>query len=186
VENIIKILIESVYFMLPAYAANALPVVFNRFNLFSYLAKPVDFNTRLFGKPLFGHSKTFRGFIVGVGGGIIFGVIQYFLYSISSIQNISLIDYSLINSFYIGFLLGLGALFGDLIKSFLKRRIGISSGNSWLIFDQIDYAIGALIFVSFLIIPSYQHIITIIAVSAVFSVFANIFAYLFGIKKVWW
>jgi len=172
--------------MLPAYAANALPVVFNRFNLFSFLAKPVDFNKRLFGKPLFGHSKTFRGFIVGIGGGIIVGIIQYFLSSISGIQNISLIDYSLLNSFYVGFLLSIGALLGDLIKSFLKRRIGISSGNSWLIFDQIDYAVGALILVSLVVIPSYPHIIAIITISAFFSVFANIFAYLCGIKKVWW
>ena len=172
--------------MLPAYAANALPVIFNNYNLLPSFARPVDFNARLFGKPVFGHSKTFRGFAAGISGALIIGLIQYFLFSIQEINDISLIEYSLLNAVILSFLLGFGALLGDLVKSFFKRRIGISSGKPWVIFDQTDYAIGALALASIIIIPSLTHIIIIITISALFSIMANIIAYLSGIKKVWW
>jgi len=172
--------------MLPAYAANALPVIFNNYNFLPSFARPVDFNARLFGKPVFGHSKTFRGFAAGISGALIIGLIQNFLYSIQDIKDVSLIEYSLLNAILISFLLGFGALLGDLVKSFFKRRIGISSGKPWVIFDQTDYAIGALALASIIIIPSLTHIIVIITISALFSIMANIIAYLSGIKKVWW
>jgi CDP-archaeol synthase len=36
-----------------------------------------------------------------------------------------------------GLLISFGALAGDSIKSFFKRQIGIRSGASWLVFDQL-------------------------------------------------
>jgi len=37
-----------------------------------------------------------------------------------------------------------GALIGDLIKSFAKRRLGIQAGSTWVPFDQVDYIAGAI------------------------------------------
>jgi len=39
-------------------------------------------------------------------------------------------DYTEVNILIIGFLFGFGALLGDLVESFFKRRIGIESGKS--------------------------------------------------------
>ena len=43
------------------------------------------------------------------------------------------------------FSLCFGALIGDIIESFFKRRIGKNRGEDWIIFDQLDFIIGALI-----------------------------------------
>lgn len=179
-------IIESIYFMLPAYAANACPVVANFFNTLRFLAMPVDFNIKLFNQPLFGHSKTFRGFIVGISAAIFIGLFQYFLFTSGYFQNYVLIDYTLYNALILSFLLGFGALLGDLVKSFIKRRLKISSGRPWPIFDQVDYPIGALLLCSLFYSPSIWHFVIIIIISAMLSIAANIIAYLLKIKKVWW
>ncbi|MBU1446381.1 CDP-archaeol synthase [Patescibacteria group bacterium] len=172
--------------MLPAYAADALPVLGNHFNFLPCLATPVDGGCMLGKKPLFGHSKTIRGFVIGTGGAVIVGFIQFLLQNFDYIQSISLINYDLQTSLILGFLLGFGTLLGDLIKSFLKRRIGITSGSPWIIADQIDYVVGALLLASPIIIPETNYIIAIFLLSAILALTANIISYITGMKDVWW
>ncbi|KAA0006124.1 MAG: CDP-archaeol synthase, partial [Thermoplasmata archaeon] len=38
-----------------------------------------------------------------------------------------------------------GALLGDIVESFFKRRVGKERGEDWIPFDQVDFLIGALI-----------------------------------------
>jgi len=73
-----------------------------------------------------------------------------------------------------------------LIKSFFKRRISIPSGKPWIVFDQIDYSVGALLLAIIIFVPSLNHIITIIIISSVFAFGSNVIAYFLGLKKVWW
>lgn len=44
----------------------------------------------------------------------------------------------------VGIRFGLGAMGGDALKSFVKRRLGIAPGRPWIPADQLDYVIGAL------------------------------------------
>ena len=46
----------------------------------------------------------------------------------------------------ITFSLCFGALCGDIIESFFKRRIGKNRGENWIILDQLDFILGALMF----------------------------------------
>ena len=39
-----------------------------------------------------------------------------------------------------------GALLGDIIESFFKRRIGKKRGEDWIPFDQIDFILGVFFF----------------------------------------
>ena len=55
------------------------------------------------------------------------------------------LDYSTLPVFLLGPLLGFGALGGDAVESFFKRRRGIKSGKKWFPFDQLDYIIGAIL-----------------------------------------
>jgi CDP-2,3-bis-(O-geranylgeranyl)-sn-glycerol synthase len=185
-EFIQTIILPALYFFLPAYIANALPVVSKKLNILKFLAFPVDGGKKLAGKSLFGKSKTVRGFVVGVIGALIIAYLQYLLTAVSFFNEISLVEYSLKFSLLLGFLLGSGALLGDLIKSFIKRRIGIESGHPWIIADQIDYVVGALLLVSFVFVPSLNHIIFLLLFSPLLSFIANVIAYFTGIKKVWW
>lgn len=166
--EIFKLILASIVFFLPAYVANAMPVIASGLKLTPSLAKPI--HAKLFGK-----TKTYRGFVFGIISALIIGLILYFINFYNNIETLLL-----------SFLLGFGALFGDLIKSFLKRRIGIKSGEPWIIFDQIDYVVGGLLFSSIVFLPPIEIIIILLIISPIFSLGANIIAYKLGIKKVWW
>ena len=75
----------------------------------------------------FGVNKTWRGLVLGsimpTTIGYIFGV-ESFLYLLT---------------------ICFGALAGDLVFSFIKRRLNIEPGQSWFPFDQLDWVIGALV-----------------------------------------
>jgi CDP-2,3-bis-(O-geranylgeranyl)-sn-glycerol synthase len=173
--QIINLIFASIVFFLPAYIANAMPVIANGLKLFPSLAKPIN-------KKIFGESKTYRGFFVGILGALIVGYIQFTfgLYNLSNWQNNLM--FTLLLSFY----LGLGALIGDLIKSYFKRRIGKKSGEPWIIFDQIDYVIGGLLVGSLIVMPTPELIIILLIISPLFALGANMIAYKLKIKKVWW
>ncbi|KKQ36051.1 MAG: hypothetical protein US52_C0011G0015, partial [candidate division WS6 bacterium GW2011_GWA2_37_6] len=57
------------------------------------------------------------------------------------------LDFNDINILLYAFLSGLGAIAGDSIKSFFKRRVNIKPGKAWIPFDQIDYIFGGILFV---------------------------------------
>lgn len=147
--NFIIYIISIVYLLVPAAFANMVPVFVK--NYFKALAFPVDFNTKFEGSRLFGSHKTFRGFIFGILASIIVVIIQVYLYQFSFFKDISFLDYSKLSAISFGFLVGFGVLFGDLIGSFIKRRLRVRPGRSFLILDQINSAVGYVIFV----IPFY-------------------------------
>jgi CDP-diglyceride synthetase len=121
-EDILFIL----YFFLPAMVANIVPVFADRYNFFPSFNKPLDGNLNWRGKRILGDHKTVRGVVVGTITGALIGLLQ--------------------GSPILGLGMGLGALWGDAIKSFIKRRLGIKPGTSWIPWDQIDFIIGASIF----------------------------------------
>lgn len=172
--------------MLPAYVANAFPVIGSHLKLFPSLDIPVDRGKKFRKRALFGRSKTVRGFVTGTGGALIIGLIQFFLSEASFLSEYFLVNYSLFNALTLAFLLGVGALVGDLLKSFLKRRIGIESGKPWVLADQIDYAVGSLLFVWLFYLPPFENILIILIISPLLALAANIFSYITGMKEVWW
>lgn len=174
------ILLESFWFSLPAYVANMAPVLAKGI---PFLNIPVDLGKTYRGKPLFGSHKTYRGFFFGIVSAMIICYIQTILYEKTTLfQDISLIDYGSTCFILLGFLFGFGALAGDTIKSFFKRRMNIVSGRSWFPFDQIDYLIGILLFVSFIYIPPMTHIFAIFVLGVILSLISSYIGYLFGMK----
>jgi len=86
----------------------------------------------------------------------------------------------------IGFLLGFGALLGDALGSFLKRRLGIGRGKPAPILDQLDFLIVALILVSFVVELNVFFVVIAIVLTLVMHLIANGGAYLLGLKDVWY
>ncbi len=138
----IQLMLQIIYFMLPGYFANMAPVIAARI-FKNRFALPIDFNKKIKGKLILGSHKTWRGLISGIFAAIIIAYLQKIL----NLGYFNLIDYTQINIFLFGFLMGFGALFGDTVKSFFKRRINIKPGKPWVPFDQIDHAVGSLVFV---------------------------------------
>lgn len=133
--------VRCFYLMLPAYFANMAPVIVKRINLFNF---PVDFNKKINGKPILGSHKTFRGFVFGIIFAVIIAYAQFLLHQLEFFRNLSFFDYG--GWLLLGFLMGFGALAGDSVKSFFKRRIGMKPGERFIPFDQIDFVIGAFAF----------------------------------------
>ena len=126
----------AMWFIFPAYCANAAPVIFGG-------GQPMDFGRTFFdGKPFLGSHKTFRGFLAGLVVGTLVGLVQALLFERILVQYGSQFQYNV----FLGFMLSLGALTGDLIESFIKRRLNRSSGSSLPVADQIDFILGAFLF----------------------------------------
>ena len=135
-------------------------------------------------RPILGQNKTFRGLIFGIIFAIIIAFIQFILYNNNILVDIAIIDYS--NWLLIGVLLGSGAIFGDLVMSFVKRRMDYEPGRSFVPFDQIDFVIGALIFIYPLVILSLDKILVILFLSFILHVIVNHIAFYSGIRKEKW
>lgn len=142
----IEHLVFSIWFFMPAGFANASPIFAKKIPILNKWTTPMDFGKSLSNKRILGDNKTWRGFIFGIFIAVLTLWLQKIIFEQSSwLQNtLVIIDYSDI-SLWLGVLLGAGALLGDAVESFFKRKLGIKSGESWFPYDQIDYIIGGLL-----------------------------------------
>lgn len=160
------------------------PVILKWVPILNY---PLDHGKLFNGERLFGEHKTYRGLVFGTLTGILIVFLQhkYFIY-FEDIELMSYGDFSNSKIILIGICFGAGALIGDLIKSFFKRRMKIKDGHSWFPFDQLDLLIGALVALSPIYFLPIPNLITLLLVTPILHFVTNIFAYLIGLKKVWW
>jgi CDP-2,3-bis-(O-geranylgeranyl)-sn-glycerol synthase len=171
---IIDIILKALYFFLPAYIANMAPILFKKL---PFLSIPVWENK-------LGKNKTWRGVVVAiVVGGLVFWL-QKLAYN-AGFKSMALIDYSDFSIMF-GFLLGAGAIVGDLVESYYKRKAGIKAGKSWAPFDQLDFVIGGIFFSFFLYVPQIETIVILFLVSPILHVLFNYIGYLLGINKGKW
>ena len=155
-----NILIEALWWILPAYAANSMPVLFGG-------GKPLDFGKKFSdGRRVLGSGKTIRGTVVGFVLGSLVGVVG--------------------GRPEIGILLAAGAIFGDAVASFFKRRLGFERGQPLFVVDQLDFVLGALLFASAVEVPRLALLVVILIITPAIHLLANWGAYVFKIKKVPW
>jgi len=74
------IILQLMYFMLPAYGANMSPILGK--NILKSFAKPLDFGYKWKGKRILGDHKTWRGLFLGVVVGALIFLLQQKAYSI--------------------------------------------------------------------------------------------------------
>jgi CDP-2,3-bis-(O-geranylgeranyl)-sn-glycerol synthase len=137
-----QLLCEIVWYVLPAGFANMAPVFAAK--AFPRWSTPVDLGARLGGVRIFGDHKTVRGVVAGVLVGTLVCLGQVPVFESSAwIRSISIVDYARV-AWVLGPLLAIGALLGDVVKSFFKRRLRRPPGRTWFPYDQIDWMVGAL------------------------------------------
>ena len=81
-----------------------------------------------------------------------------------------------------GIAISAGALVGDLVKSFVKRRLNVAPGRAWFPFDQCDYVIGALIAAMPFIHLSLPIVAGTIAIYVLLHLVVSAAGYLVGVK----
>lgn len=180
------IVIQALFFFLPAYFSNAVPLILNKFKVFEFLNIRVDGGIMMGGYPLFGTTKTYRGIIGGTIGGMLIVLVQALIYLFfQESRFLFILPYDLPNILILGFLLGIGEGLGDLIKSFFKRRLRIDSTAPSIPLDQSSF-LGAMFLSFFYVVIPNEHIATILIISPIIPLIANVIAYKIGWKKVWW
>jgi len=166
-------LLNVFYFFLPAYIANMAPVLAKKLNL------PLDLPIN---KNKLGQNKTYRGLVSGYLASLLFIYTQKEFLFLQS----NLINYNQENIFILSFLMTLGALGGDALKSFFKREKGIKSGKPWFPFDQIDLILGAIACtLPFYNLPAKETLIVLI-LTPLLHFLTNFISYKLKIKDVWW
>ncbi len=178
----LNLLIKTIWLMLPAYTPNNFAVLFGG-------GKPIDFGKNFIdGKRIFGDGKTFRGFFAGIFGGIIVGITQYYIECLFNFKLYSKFPLFTAISFFLMF--SIGSLTGDIIGSFIKRRLNIKRGEKAPILDQLDFLIFAFIFAYFHPIFSELFDVKIVVIAFIITPIlhklTNLIAYLLKLKDVPW
>lgn len=211
-----SMLMFALLFIVPAYLANAGMV-------FTGGGAPIDAGKMWRdGRRILGDHKTWNGLLKGplyVGIPISFGIFVLFLILWQFIgpafqaainadlynlyDNISYYEYYFVGGPYPWHILSLtiritlcaySAGIGDLVGSFLKRRVNIPSGMPFWIIDQLDFAviaillliIPALLFPSLFLVPDIHIILFLLILTPSVSIIGNNVGYLLGIKDVPW
>lgn len=187
----LKFIFSCLWYLLPAALGNHNASCGNRLWLpgvlkkaLAKLAVPVDFGVKWGGREIFGKNKTWRGFLVGIVTGILVAGLQAWLFLNNSffIKN-TIVDYNKVNFVLIGFLMGAGALLGDLIESFVKRRLNKASGKPWFPWDQADWIIGSMLLSSVVYVPEVKVAIVTALLYIGVHLCSDRMVYLMGIKK---
>jgi CDP-2,3-bis-(O-geranylgeranyl)-sn-glycerol synthase len=161
--------LQLIYFMLPAYAANMAPP----FTKYWKGSNPPIARRWL------GAHKTVLGFASGVGAAVVVTFVQSRIgWSGSMARYESWLELGL------GF--GVGAMSGDSLKSFFKRRVGIAPGHPWIPFDQLDFVAGALLLTWSRAPLSLLDFGLVLAVSLVGDIVVNHLGYSLGIRDTPW
>lgn len=176
----------AVWIGLPAWIANATPVLGGG-------GKSID-GGRYFrdGKRLLGNGKTVRGFIVGLVFGTLTGLAQflaapYLRPLLAMFVTITPhMDYALFMQVPVAVLMSFGALTGDLVGSFIKRRVGVESGDPSPVMDQLGFIIMALIFAAPVFVPSAIFVTILIITTFIIHWFSNVLGYFLGLKNHPW
>ena len=177
-----KELFFAIWFFLPAGIANVTPIFAAHTPVINNWNYPIDGFKKLHNIRIFGDHKTVRGFVTGIILGTLSSTLLFVLATKTSIfANFFPSWYFSTNPIILGVLLSFGALAGDAVKSFSKRRMNIPPGKTWIPFDQIDYIIGALLMssiVHILTIPLYLTILIVWVGIHVASTFVGYFLHL--------
>ncbi len=158
---------QLLYLMAPAYLANMAP---------PFVKYWTRWNRPISERWLGGH-KTAVGFGLGVLAALFATLVQSRLAWRGAL--VSYDDWPAL-----GLRFGAGAMAGDSVKSFVKRRLGIGPGRPWIPADQVDYLVGALALVWSRVHLSWADVAVILAVSVLGHFAVTRIGYWLGVRDV--
>lgn len=178
----LDVIAKTIWLLLPAYTPNNFAVVLGGL-------KPMDFGKNFFdGKRIFGDGKTFSGFFGGIIGGIFVANLQRITEKSLGVSLLSSLDY--LDFFLLTSALALGAMLGDLVGSFVKRRLNFKHGESFPVVDQLSFLVFAILIASFT--PVFWKIFTVFEIITAFIITpllhlaVNVIAFKLKLKEVPW
>jgi len=190
---------QSFWIMFPAYVSGSAAVLFKG-------RTPMDYGRSWRGNRIFGDGKTWEGFFLGGLTGVFAGSMQQLTCFLSGQSYLDAFGAHLPGSFdplraptmslgalLVTICLSYGGLTGDLIKSFIKRRLGLGRGaRSPFLMDQLDFVAGAwlvtipLFWGWFFRVFTWVNFIIVLIMAPLLHRAVNIIGYKLGAKKEPW
>jgi len=190
---------QSFWIMFPAYVSGSAAVLFKG-------RTPMDYGRSWRGNRIFGDGKTWEGFFLGGLTGVFAGSMQQLTCFLSGQSYLVAFGAHLPGSFdpllaptmslgalLVTICLSYGGLTGDLIKSFIKRRLGLGRGaRSPFLMDQLDFVAGAwlvtipLFWGWFFRVFTWVNFIIVLIMAPLLHRAVNIIGYKLGAKKEPW
>jgi CDP-2,3-bis-(O-geranylgeranyl)-sn-glycerol synthase len=175
-------LIIAFWLMLPAYIPNNCAALFGG-------GTPLDMG-QIFrdGRRTLGDGKTIRGTIAGTVCGLIVGLLLNLIAPTVGLPSFG------IGLEQLPILIGLsfGAMMGDIVAAFFKRRLGLKRGAPLFVIDQLDFVIGAWL-LTILIAPHWfwnnfniTIILIVLIITPILHRVTNIIGYKIGTKREPW
>lgn len=180
-------LLLAFWLFLPAFVANPAAVLWGG-------GRPMDFGRRWpDGRRVLGDGKTWRGFAGGGLSAVLVGTLQW----PSSVLWSEPLTLGALGA-WLGPVaaLAFGSLLGDVLGSFVKRRLGMEKGQRAPVLDQYDFVLGAFLVTGALfpgwIAATYLRgeapwgLLLILVVTPLLHRAVNIVGYRMGRKEVPW
>lgn len=172
----LEVVAVAIWVMLPAYVPNNAAVLVGG-------GRPIDGGRTLDGKRLLGDGKTWRG---TAGGTIAGALVALALNALaSSVGSVTLPSFPPLVVFALPF----GAMLGDVVASFVKRRLDRQRGAPVPGLDQLDFVVGALGLTALAAPEWFTETFTLPVLAVVFvatpvlHLGTNAIAYLLGLKN---
>jgi hypothetical protein len=190
-SHLLREILGTAYLLLPLLGGAVVHGVCMKYGWLGFLARPMDADRRYRGRPLFGHSKTFRGpVLVAVGAAAVFALQCRLLHRLEGIASIELVDYAALPGWWFGVLAGAIAELSELPNSFVKRRLGIEAGGTarglpgmlFYLWDQLDVLIGFWLVMALVVPPTPLRVGVSVAIAATIHPLLTLVGYLLGMR----
>jgi CDP-2,3-bis-(O-geranylgeranyl)-sn-glycerol synthase len=158
---------ELIWLVLPAYAANMAPPFVKYWKGWN---RPIS-------ERHLGTHKTVVGFSFGVAVALVTAWAQH------AVEGLASVEWAW---WQVGLVEGVGAMAGDAIKSFCKRRRGIPPGARWIPADQLDFMIGAIVLSAHALALSVLDILIILVLTFLGHIVVNHVARALHIRDTAW
>lgn len=177
---VVQAIATAMWAMLPAYIPNNAAVLLGG-------GRPIDGGRTWGGRRLLGDGKTWRG----TGGGALAGVAVAGV--LNGVQPTMAEITGLIFPVFpptVAVALAVGAMLGDVLASFLKRRTGRERGAPLPVVDQLDFAVAALVLVG-IVAPNWFTVtflqpstvlVAVFVLTPLLHLSTNLGAYVLGLK----
>ncbi|WP_370516769.1 CDP-2,3-bis-(O-geranylgeranyl)-sn-glycerol synthase [Salarchaeum sp. JOR-1] len=174
--------VTAMWVMLPAYVPNNAAVLAGG-------GAPLDGGRTWGGRRILGDGKTYRGTLFGVLAG--FAVAA----ALDVLQRAAISAFGVSLPWFPFAAMGAlpaGAMLGDILASFVKRRTGRERGASFPLLDQLDFVVVALA-VTAVAAPAWfgdtftlDVLLAILVLTPLLHLLTNAIAYQFGLKDEPW